>query len=268
MKGLIALDIDGTLVGPWGGVRPSSRQAIDQARAAGMAVVLATGRRVVSTLKIAAELSIASPLICYCGARVVEPDTGRERLHQPLPGEMAWDLLEFGRERGLAVCAFADEHMFLEHPPVDYEGWGAGLPLLNYRHGPGALEAARGRVLTQVAAYGQRAVDALLAARAPTLARCQVYHLEPGPGRVGLQILDRGVDKASALAGLCRDLAVPRRRVLAVGDSSLDAGMLAWAGTGVAMPDSDAAAREAADRVASPGDPDPVAAAIRAWLES
>ncbi|MDQ7793942.1 MAG: HAD family hydrolase [bacterium] len=270
MRGLIALDIDGTLMGPWGDVRESSREAIGRARGAGAGVVLATGRRVVSTQEIARRLGIDLPLICYCGARVVHPVTGRVHSHRPLPESVAWQFLDYGRERGLAVTAFADEYMFMEMLAGDYE---AAPPerfrrSLNLHEGRGALDAARGRAITQVAAYGPRAVESLLAGQASLLTACTVYHLEPGGTRARLQVLAGGVDKAVALAELCRELGVPPDRVLAVGDSAVDAGMLAWAGTGVAMPGSDAAARAAAGRVASPDDPDPVATAINAWLET
>ena len=42
--GLIALDLDGTLLDPAGRIRPDSKQAIAQAKEAGVEVLLATGR--------------------------------------------------------------------------------------------------------------------------------------------------------------------------------------------------------------------------------
>jgi len=271
MRRLIALDIDGTLRGSWGEIRHSSREAIRRARESGIPTVLATGRRVASTLTVAQELGVDLPLICYCGARVVEPLTGRELSHRPLPQAAAWDLLAFGREQDLAVAAFADDFIYLETLPEDYD---ARLPAGGFRGlgrtlvGPGVLETVRGRPITQVAAYGPRAVAALLEHREATLAGCRVFHLDRGTGGVRLQVLAAGVDKAVALAELCAELGVPPAGVLAVGDTVVDAGMLRWAGTGVAMPDADGEARTAADHVAAPDDPDPVATAILRWLRS
>ena len=267
MKRLIALDIDGTLKGPWGDVRPSSRRAVATARAAGVSTVLATGRRVITTLDTARLLSVDLPLICYCGAQVVDPASGRKLREHLIPGDLAWSLMDLGREDGLAVAAYADDVMYLETLAEDHEMDPTRLRQApGVRLGEGVLQGIEGRSLTAVMAFGSRAVRRYLDGQDGLLRRCQSYHLDSGTARERLLVLAPGVDKAAALAELCSQLGVPREGVLAIGDSVVDAAMLHWAGMGVAMPESDAACREAADRVASPDEPDPVAAAIEGWL--
>ncbi|HCC32405.1 MAG TPA: hypothetical protein DEQ28_00645 [Clostridiales bacterium] len=267
MKRLIALDIDGTLKGPWGDVRPSSRRAVALARAAGVPTVLATGRRVITTLATARLLSVDLPLICYCGARVVHPVSERTLREHLIPGEVAWSLMDLGRKAGLAVAAYVDDTMYLETLAEDHE-----LDAAHFRRTPGiclgegVLQGIEGRSLTAVMAFGSRAVGRYLDEQDGLLGGCQSYHLDSGTARERLLVLAPGVDKAAALAELCAELGIPREGVLAIGDSVVDAAMLRWAGMGVAMPESDAACREAADRVAAPDEPDPVAAEIEGWL--
>jgi Cof subfamily protein (haloacid dehalogenase superfamily) len=267
MRRLIALDIDGTLKGPWGDVRPSSVRAVELARAAGVPTILATGRRVVTTLATARLLSVNLPLICYCGARVVDPVSEGKLGERLIPGDLAWSLMDGGRRARLGVAAYADDTMYLEAPAPDHELDAARLRQMpRVRLGEGVLREIEGWPLTALMVFGSLAVGDYLNHRGGLLGMCQAYHLDAGTARERLLILASGVDKAAVLAELCSELGIPRERVLAVGDSVVDAAMLRWAGMGVAMPESDAACREAADRIASPDEPDPVAAAIDDWL--
>ncbi len=66
---LVALDIDGTLVGPDGMVPPDVLDAVRRARAAGAHVVLATGRTFTGTQPVAEQLGLDSGwLVCSNGA--------------------------------------------------------------------------------------------------------------------------------------------------------------------------------------------------------
>ena len=76
----------------------------------------------------------------------------------------------------------------------------------------------------KVAAY-QRELDAYLSGGA-YLAQSQPYLIE---------IMPKGVNKASSLALLCRRLGIAQSEVMACGDNTNDAEMVSWAGTGVAV---------------------------------
>jgi len=71
-----------------------------------------------------------------------------------------------------------------------------------------------------------------------------------------------GVDKAFALAELCRALGIGPGEVVAFGDMPNDLPMLAWAGRGVAVADAHPRVLAAADEVAGPSAEDGVAAAL------
>jgi 5-amino-6-(5-phospho-D-ribitylamino)uracil phosphatase len=72
--------------------------------------------------------------------------------------------------------------------------------------------------------------------------------------------------KEDALAELVEQIGVRREEVLALGDAEADAGMIRWAGVGVAMGNAMPEARAAADWVAPSHDEAGLAAAIERFV--
>jgi HAD superfamily hydrolase (TIGR01484 family) len=79
-----------------------------------------------------------------------------------------------------------------------------------------------------------------------TLARITVVPSHP----ILVEGLPHGMDKSVGLAWLAGRFGIRSEEVLAVGDNDNDAGMLKWAGVGVAMGNGSPAALAAADWVA------------------
>src|SRR5258705_4299570 len=104
---LIALDIDGTLVGDDLVIGPDTRAAVRAARARGVIVSLAPGRMVSSAMHFARELGLDSPVVGYQGALIRDmPAAGSDRLgrllvHTPMPAAVAREIVAWTRERGL-----------------------------------------------------------------------------------------------------------------------------------------------------------------------
>ena len=74
---LIALDLDGTLLDPAGRITQASKDAIARARAAGVRVVLNTGRPIQEAVWFAREAGCDAMLSCLGGAAVVDGVRGR-----------------------------------------------------------------------------------------------------------------------------------------------------------------------------------------------
>ncbi len=104
---LIALDIDGTLVGDDLLIGSDTRAAVKAARSRGVVVSLVTGRMVSSAMRFARELGLDAPLVGYQGGLIrdmPDPDSpriGRLLLHTPLPAAVARDIVEWTRSMGL-----------------------------------------------------------------------------------------------------------------------------------------------------------------------
>jgi hypothetical protein len=104
---LIALDIDGTLIGDDLVIGPDTRAAIRGPLARGVLISIVTGRMVSSAMRFARELELTAPVVGYQGApdqAMPEPDStrlGRLLHHHPIRAEAARDIVEWTRVQGL-----------------------------------------------------------------------------------------------------------------------------------------------------------------------
>ena len=103
---LIALDIDGTIRSTEYPLSPRTRRAIDEARASGVLVTLATGRMFESAVISSSELSIETPIVSYQGAQVSDPNTGEVLWQVTLTPRMTSDALDALDGWGLDVMAY------------------------------------------------------------------------------------------------------------------------------------------------------------------
>lgn len=265
MYRLIALDIDGTLIGPEGRVSAENRAAIREARQAGATVVLATGRSWQEAAEIAAEAGCDTPIVCLGGAGLA--DLGEKRLleHWPIPEECARNLLERLQREDLGVLAFGGDRLVIND---SCEELFRGYPCPAFH---------RERILAKDVAEYVRAhhleVDKIFALghpeRFPVLRRAAeaggaVYVTSSAPDN--LEILRRGVDKGSALAALAGRLGVRMEEVLCIGDSDNDRGMLAVAGMPVVMGNAAPEIRALGRYITDTNRNDGVAKAIRHFL--
>ena len=105
---LLALDIDGTLVGPDLGLRDRTVEAISGAAVhRGVAVSLVTGRMASSAREFADVLGLTQPIVAHQGAVIREmPERGsrspgRLLRHVPLPADVARETVLWSRDHGL-----------------------------------------------------------------------------------------------------------------------------------------------------------------------
>ncbi|HEU0236984.1 MAG TPA: Cof-type HAD-IIB family hydrolase [Candidatus Limnocylindrales bacterium] len=265
---LVALDIDGTLVGEDLVVGERTRAAIAAATASGVAVSLVTGRMASSAVRFARALDLRGPLIAYQGglARLM-PAPGSHRLgrllwHRPVPAVVAREAIVWSRERGLDPHVNHLERFILraDDPRADdYSTFmGAQAELV-----PDLL-AAIVHPVTKVLAVGDehRPLEVLAEARTRFAGRADVTISHPR----FLEFVAPGVSKGDAVRRLARRLGVPLANTLAVGDQYNDLEMLSVVGHGVAMPSAPAAVVAAARYVAPPVGDEGVATVLEALV--
>lgn len=264
--GLVATDLDGTLIGPDLGITPRVAAAIAAAQARGVIVVIATGRMYRSTLRFARALELRAPLICYQGAYVREMPVGDIAplpiRHVTLAAAVAREAIRWSRERGLDPHVNQDDRLVMERGDEgadDYER----LSGIDADFVPDLL-AAVVRPVTKVLAVGPAGVpeQVLAAGREAFAGRAEVTVSHPEY----LEFTAPGVTKGQALRWLARRLRVPMAATMAVGDQYNDLEMLAAAGHGVAMAGSPEEVRLAARHVTASVAEDGFAVAVEALV--
>jgi Cof subfamily protein (haloacid dehalogenase superfamily) len=251
---LIALDIDGTLVGQDLVIGERTRAAISEASRRGIAVSLVTGRMATSAMPFAEALGLTGPLVAQQGALVrAMPASGSRRpgrllYHRPLTSAVTVEIVRWCQERQLIPHFNYLEWMIVasDESRLDEYRLFVGDRL---RTVPDIAVRAH-RPVTKVVAIGEgeHSLDLLDEARAHFAGRASATLSHPR----FLEFLAPGVSKGMAIRWLARRLRVPLGQCMAAGDQYNDLEMIAEVGHGVAMPSAPAAVQAVARFVAPP----------------
>jgi len=260
---LLALDLDGTLVGSDLKIRPRVKTALDKAREQNVAGCIVTGRLYRATRRFVAELHLSAPVICYQGAGIYEAATGALLRAKPLCNELVLRVTRTAKDDGMHVQLYAGDDYFVEELNEYSELYArlAGVaPVV-----VGSLEEAfahRDSLKIVLIARANRAADYLSRARA--LWGGEAYVTRSFPEFI--EILNPAVNKGEALEFVCSHLGVSMLDVVAIGDSWNDAPLLDAAGFSIAMGSAPPELRSHADAVVSDAEHDGVAEAIYKYV--
>jgi Cof subfamily protein (haloacid dehalogenase superfamily) len=261
---LIALDLDGTLVGNDLDLRPRTTAAIQAAIERNVSVSIVTGRMTTSALRFARPLGLIAPIVGYQGAIIRAMSApysnrlGRLLLHRPLAPAATREAIAYSRSIGLAPHINHLERFVIQSddPGIDdYSAFLGGRAVI-----VDDLVAWVRKPVSKVISVAESPIrDGVLeAARERFAGRAEVTISHPR----FLEFLQPGVSKGVAVRWLARRAGVPLSAVLAVGDQFNDLEMIAEAGHGAAMPHAPAAVRAVGRYVAPPLDEEGVAQLI------
>ena len=260
---LISLDLDGTLLGPDGDLTPGSAGAIARARAAGVRVVLNTGRPMTEAGYFARKAGCDSLVSCLGGALLGDARTGEELRRWDIPRPWGFRALELCLGRGLEITIFSGSQVVLD--PFSRESL-----LRTYPYPAFHREAL---VVEDPLAY-MRERDMPVTKIHGDWGPCPRAELEQldqveltTSNDHDFELVPRGVSKATALARIALMYGVPLEQCAAVGDSENDLPMLKAAGLPIAMGNAPEPVRAAARQVAPPNDRGGVVQAILSCLE-
>jgi Cof subfamily protein (haloacid dehalogenase superfamily) len=235
---LLALDLDDTLLRSDLTISFRTRNAIKKAEAAGVTVVLASGRTQAAMERFSRILGMhkrAGYLICSNGTIICESRTGAvvfESMVNPQTALVAFNLAD---TEGFAVQIYENDIMYVSRTNeyTDYDIKLTGLKQVvvdNFRElvnrGCHKLLIPGDPVLLEpLETILRNCLDT-----DATLFTSKPYFLE---------ILPAYTDKGTALAKTAELLGIKQEEVLAIGDSMNDEAMIRWAGLGVAMINGD-----------------------------
>jgi Cof subfamily protein (haloacid dehalogenase superfamily) len=257
--GLIALDLDGTLIGEDLVLGERTIRAIRRARERGVAVSIVTGRMTTSALPYARTLDLTDPLVAFQGALVRalpppdrDPQLGRILAHRPLAADAARDVIAWAKSVGIEPHVNHLERFVIGADDPRAEDYSSFL-------------GARAEVVPDLVAWLRRPVSKVIAVatadepvpesiladgRRRFAGRAEVTISHPR----FLEFLAPGVSKLVGVRHLARRARVALGRVLAIGDQFNDLEMIAGVGHGAAMPTAPDLVRLAGRYVAAPLD--------------
>lgn len=269
---LLALDVDGTLIGRDGVMRPATVSAVARASAAGIRPVLCTGRRYRRALPVALQLGLDAPVVCNSGALVKDTATHRTLWRADLGRELMTAVLDVLRAMGEPAVSIVDHGQ----TPPDFliPARPTGRALFDdyvERNGPYArvdpdwMNRPDQGSHFHLFAVGEREamleVEAALVRSASDQLRTFVLHASAYRG-VMCEVLNTDASKWSAVLHLAEQWGIDPDQIVAVGDDMNDLPMIRGAGLGVAMGQAPEAVRQVADLIAPEFEADGVASVI------
>lgn len=258
---LIATDIDGTLLNSENLLPAANRRALNQALEQDVQIALVTARKRGSAYAVAEQLGIPCACIAHNGARTWDWQ-GQELRHLVIDLALAQEIARFADRHAIPLIVTVDE-INLYSPAYPFRAEFRGSEDRQVASTLDALTAPPTRVI----ATGEAGVDLLCDAFGSAPDSIVVHRYYSREGSVASAVLTHPqATKEDALAQLTKQIGVRPDEVLTLGDAEADAGMLRWAGVGVAMGNAMPEARAAADWVAPTHDEAGLAAAIERFV--
>lgn len=257
---LIALDIDGTLLDSEKKIRPRVRQAIQKAVERGKIVMLSTGRMYRAMKQINDELGLEAPCITYGGAQIV--DKGNIVYQCPVPSDLAKEFLEWAHEKHMHAQIYIYDDFVYEKENEYAAGYGEffGFPGVEFPN----LRKLHTIITPKILCIGEidEVTEWIPVAQERFGRQLRITRSRP----MYMEINNPNASKGAALESYIKGMGIAREACIAVGDASIDAPMMEYAGLGIAMGNSDEKTKSIADYICPSNDEDGVAHVIEKFM--
>jgi hypothetical protein len=237
--------------------------AVQRAEAAGLHVIVVTGRMAQSVRRFLDPVGLREPVICYQGAVVADAD-GTWLRHEPIPLDLARETIAAVHEEGYDPNVYVGDELYVgtaTQATLDYAGfqqleihqvgdmlaWLEAPPTKLVCVGdPGELDGVERRMKAR---FGNRLY----------ISKSLPYFLE---------FAAPGVTKGAGLQFLADRLGFTPAETVAFGDGENDVELVEWAGYGVAVENAHERVKAVADWVCPSAEQEGVAQVLEAYLDS
>ncbi|MBT2574928.1 sugar-phosphatase [Bacillus sp. ISL-51] len=248
MYKLIAIDMDGTLLNDHHEVTAEVREALNAAKAAGVNIVLCTGRPLGGVQRYLDELNLKEEgdyVIAYNGALVQNTYTNGVVAEQSLGFEDLQSLHELSLQLDTPMHYFDSANLYTLNRDISeytvYESYITKVPL----HFRTIEEVPKDILIPKIMFIDDPEKLDKTVESIPEPYREKYTMVKSAP--FFYEILHPKVSKGNAVKLLAEQLGIEQKQVMAIGDNGNDLSMIKWAGCGVAMANAIPEAREIAD---------------------
>lgn len=262
---LIALDMDGTLLRKDKTISKATHTAIQNAKAKGVKVVLATGRPTLGIKKYLGELGLTNDgdyAIAFNGAVVQNTKTGRIIAKNIMSLEDLSYLFTLSKELGVNIHLLTENSCITpkwsKYSQLEVDINNIPLQILDYN----SLDSST--TVVKIMFIDEKELLDEIVEKLPeeihdkyTVVRSAPYFLE---------FLNKKVNKGFGVELLADALGISAEEVICVGDAGNDIHMIKYAGLGVAMGNAFPEVKEIADYIACTNEEDGVAEVINKFI--
>lgn len=270
---LIAIDLDGTLLHTDRTLSEENIEAIREAKAAGVKVILCTGRPLRSMSYLLDEIGLTESgdlAITYNGGLIQKTDTGEIVHEMTLNREECLDIYDLGQQLGLPVN-FIDLDYIYEPPyPVGAESiymtTSKNIPKKEALQFADVVldELPNPFVINKIVmSRPAEELDAVI----PNIPRNyhKKYNIYKSQDFI-LEVLPKNVDKGHAMRIVGEKLGLNKHQIMGIGDQENDLSLVEQAGFGVAMGNAIPKVKEAADYITKTNNENGVSHVIRKFV--
>lgn len=265
---IIVLDLDGTLTNRDKVITPKTKQRLMELQERGKKIVLASGTPTVGVWPVARELELekyGSYILSFNGGMITDCRTGEILFSRLLPLEANEKIFCLAEREQVGIVTYSEDGKKLltnqaDSPYAQLETKINHMELcqvddllssVTYRV-PKFLMIEDGDFLAMVEPRVKAAMGK----------NYSIYRSEP----FFLEILPRGIDKASSLERLLARIGLTKEQMIACGDGYNDLTMIQYAGLGVAMENAVLPVRKAADYITLSNNDDGIAHVVEKFM--
>lgn len=264
---LVAIDLDGTLLNSKKEISARNKEALAQAKAAGVKIVICTGRPLAAIGIYLDALNLRDNgdySITFNGGLVQKNDTGEIIEKASMPVENVHDLFELAKSLNVPLDILSDGLVLQLPTTQDHESLYSQLnKLLTYESYELAQLTADRIYNKAVIAVDQTYLDEQIKKiPRPFYDRYEIIKTRSNL----LEFMPKGITKAYGISLLARDLGIEQEEIMTIGDEENDLPMIEYAGLGIAMENAVAKVKDLADVITDTNDNDGVAQAVEKFV--
>ncbi|WP_117235422.1 sugar-phosphatase [Vibrio maerlii] len=235
MYKLLALDMDGTLLGSDHQISDENKQAIQRAKEQGVTVVLASGRPLKGMQRYLDELKIDSEkdfVLFFNGSMVKNVQTGEIIHAETISGQSAKEVARLAKELGVNVHAFSEIHGLITPKNSEFTQHEANINKLTITEMDfDELEDNHPIIKAMLVDEPEKLSKAIEAI--PSKWRDEYTIVQSAP--FFLEFLNPKANKGVGIEAIANHLGINAEEVICMGDAENDHHMIKYAGLGVAM---------------------------------